>query len=107
MQLHRLPAQQILHPDFAEKRCGVSHADDLEHVWNDANLSGGLLRRCQDLTQLLAGNVVDSNGDQVDVPPLDDMSQILPPAQNWQSVNPLPTLARIVINEADQVVDFS
>jgi hypothetical protein len=69
-------------------------------------LSRGLLRRCQDLTQVFAADVVDSDDDEVDMPPLNDVGQILPSTQHGEPVNSLPALPRIVINEANQVVDL-
>jgi len=39
--------------------------------------------------------------------PLGDVRQILPPPQDLEPVDALPSLARIIIHEADQVVGIS
>ena len=58
----------------------------------------------QYLAHILTANVMDGDDDEVDPQALNHLAEFVSSTEDWQAMDPLTPLARVVIGEADKLV---
>ena len=100
VDLDGVTAQQVLHRHISQGADGHLTADQLIHAGNALDLTASLLADIQDIPPLLHGSAGDGQENLVDAVLLHAGQDIIPVADDGDTVNVPPLLVRIVIDDA-------
>jgi len=101
---YRLAAKQIFRRDLAQQRGRHGTVELGEDIRDGVDPRRCLLAVSQHVRKIRAGDVVDGDYDQVNVVRLDNRRDILPAAEHAAALDEHARFARVVIDEADDLV---